>query len=72
MSAENVERLRRLFELLGGGENPDALYALLDPAVEMTLSGDELNAGLYSGHEGVRGFLRDWAGTWESWHFEAT
>jgi ketosteroid isomerase-like protein len=72
VSAENVERLRRLFELVGEGENPEALYELLDPAVEMTLFGDELNAGVHIGHEGVRNFFRDWAGTWETWHFEPT
>jgi ketosteroid isomerase-like protein len=63
VSAENVERLQRLFELVGDGENPDALYELLDPDVEMTVVGDELNAGVYIGHEGVRRFFRDWAGT---------
>jgi ketosteroid isomerase-like protein len=70
MSAENVERIRRLFELVGDGENPEALYELLDPAVEMTVAATDLDAGTYVGHAGVRRYFRRWAGTWEGWHFE--
>jgi ketosteroid isomerase-like protein len=70
MSRENVEALRRLYALVGeGGENPEALYELLDPSVEFVTVSDDLEAGRYVGHAGVREYFRKWAGTWESWHF---
>jgi ketosteroid isomerase-like protein len=70
MSADNVERLRRMFELVGDGEHPEALYELLDPTIELTLPRDDPNAGTYVGHEAVRRLFRAWAGTWQDWHFE--
>jgi ketosteroid isomerase-like protein len=66
---ENVEALRRLFELVGDGENPDALYALLDPEVVFVIPAGDLEGGEYRGHDGVRRYFRRWAGTWETWHF---
>ena len=66
---ENVEALRRLFELVGGGENPEALYELLDPDIDFVVTEQDLNAGTYRGHEGVRRYFRSWAGTWSEWHF---
>ena len=69
MSQENVETLRRLFGLVGDGDNPEALYELLDPDVEFVMPAWDINGGLYVGHAGVREFFRRWAGTWESWHF---
>jgi len=68
MSQENVEALRRLFDLVGDGGNPEALYELLDSDVEMTISSEDLEGGRYVGHAGVREFFRRWAGTWETWH----
>ena len=68
MSQENVETLRRLFALVGEGENPEALYELLDPNVEFIIATGALDAGRYVGHAGVRGYFRGWAGTWENWH----
>ena len=70
MSAdENVEALHRLFELVGDGENPEVLYELLDPDVELTLTDDDLNSGPHHGRDGVRNYFRSWAGTWSEWHF---
>jgi uncharacterized protein len=69
MAESNVEALRRLFELVGDGENPEALYELLDPDVEFVIPPGDLDAGEYRGHEGVRRYFRAWAGTWETWHF---
>jgi ketosteroid isomerase-like protein len=70
VSAEaNVDALRRLFDLVGDGENPEALYELLDPDVEFVIPALDLEAGEYRGHEAVRSYFRRWAGTWESWHF---
>jgi ketosteroid isomerase-like protein len=69
MSEENVEALRRLFALVGEGGNPEALYELLDPSVELIIPPSDIDAGRYAGHAGVRRYFRRWAGTWESWHF---
>ncbi|MDX6588335.1 MAG: hypothetical protein QOI31_2808 [Solirubrobacterales bacterium] len=69
MSQENVETLRQLFALVGEGENPEALYELLDPSVEFIVAPSDIDAGCYIGHAGVRRYFRRWAGTWESWHF---
>ena len=68
MSQENVEALRRLFVLVGEGENPEALYELLDPSVEFIIPPERVDGGRYVGHAGVRRFFRSWAGTWENWH----
>jgi ketosteroid isomerase-like protein len=69
VASENVERLRRLFSLVGDGENPEALYELLHPDIEMVISADDLEGGRYVGHAAVRRYFRQWAGTWQSWHF---
>jgi len=69
MSRENVEALRRLFSLVGDGDNAEALYELLHPDVEMIVPEVDLEGGTYVGHDGVRSYFRRWAGTWEAWHF---
>jgi ketosteroid isomerase-like protein len=71
MSQENIELLRAMFEKLGRhGENPEALYELLDAEVVWDTSGLGFPDGsVYHGHEGVRTFWRRWRGTWETWEF---
>ncbi len=70
MSEENVEILRALYAKVGDGENPEALYELLEPDVVWDNSSSiSPEAGVYRGHEGVRQFFRRWAGTWAEWHF---
>jgi ketosteroid isomerase-like protein len=69
MTESNVEALRRLFELVGGGENPEALYELLDADVEFVIPAADIEGGEYRGHDAVRAYFRRWAGTWETWHF---
>jgi ketosteroid isomerase-like protein len=71
MSQENVEALRSMFALVGDGDNREAIYELLDPDVELVIPADDLDAGHYFGHVGVRGYLLAWAGTWDVWHFHA-
>ena len=68
MSQENVEALRWLFAQVGNGENPEALYELLHPDIELVMQPGDLEAGRYVGHAAVRQFFRRWAGTWEYWH----
>ena len=71
MSQENVEIVRDLFQKVGRGENPEALYEILDPEVEFDLSRTNLleMQGVHIGHAAVREFFRRWAGTWERWEF---
>ena len=55
MSQENVELLRRLFELFSDQEMDwDAVFQLLDPDIVWEVRSDFPDAGVYSGHEGVR------------------
>ena len=69
MSEENVETLRALFRKIGRGEQAEALYEVLDPDVELDLSGTTwLDAGIHRGHADVQSFFRRWVGTWS--HFE--
>jgi ketosteroid isomerase-like protein len=71
MSEGNVEIVRNLFRKVGRGENPEALYEILDPNVEFDLSRTALleMQGVHFGHEPVREFFRRWAGTWQQWEF---
>jgi ketosteroid isomerase-like protein len=62
------ETLRRLFALVGEGENPEALYELLDPNVVFIVPPNFVDAGRHVGHDAVRRYFRRWVGTWESWH----
>jgi ketosteroid isomerase-like protein len=71
MSEENVEIVRNLFQKVGQGENPEALYEILEPDVEFDLSrATNLEMqGVHVGHAAVRAFFRRWAGTWRQWEF---
>jgi ketosteroid isomerase-like protein len=55
MSQENVELLRRMFELFSHREMDwDAVFQLLDPDIVWEVRSDFPDAGIYSGYEGVR------------------
>ena len=66
-----MEIVRDLFQKVGRGENPEALYEILDPDVEFDLSSWNplVMQGVHVGHAAVREFFRRWAGTWERWEF---
>lgn len=70
MSQENVETVRRMFTQLPA--DPASYFAVLDPDVEFdTTSSPGPYAGIYRGHEAVRGFMRHWLGTWADYEIEA-
>ena len=55
MSQENVDLLRRMFELFSHREMDwDAVLELLDPDIVWEVRSDFPDAGICSGHEGVR------------------
>jgi ketosteroid isomerase-like protein len=69
MSQENVEVVRKVFDAVGRGDAA-AVLALYDPEVVVDGSHSEL-AGLFgrsiwSGHEGLRTFDREWREVFEN------
>ena len=55
MSQENVELLRRLFELFSERElDWDAIFELVGPGIVWEVRSDFPDAGVYTGHEGIR------------------
>jgi ketosteroid isomerase-like protein len=66
MSRKNVETLKRAVE--AGRDRPDEFFAILDEDVVWDL-GDH-PAGKIYGHDGVRAFFRQWAGTFDDWQYE--
>ena len=55
MSQENVELLGRMFELFSERElDWDALFELLGPDIVWEVRSDFPDAGVYTGHEGIR------------------
>jgi ketosteroid isomerase-like protein len=71
MSQENVELVRGMFERIGShGENPAALYEVLDD--EVIWDGTALDLpgfGVGRGHQGVREWWDRWLDTWEQWEY---
>jgi len=66
MSQENVEIVRRAYDAWDRGDM-EAMLATLHPDLVYVTSG--VFPGLepvYNGHDGFRGFWRDFRGTWES------
>jgi ketosteroid isomerase-like protein len=69
MSEENVEVVRRWFELFSRGRMEAALR-YVDPAIE-TIEGAELpGAASYSGHAGLAMAYDHWAGQWDDLRIE--
>lgn len=70
MSRQNVEIVRRLFEVIGRGDS-DAVLALYDPDIEFDSSRTPLprligGDGVQRGHQALRRFFRERAEAWES------
>jgi ketosteroid isomerase-like protein len=79
MSEENVELVRRLFDMFANRDHEQA-FALYDPEIEwIAASGpfpdsaaggfDDLQ-GTYHGHDGVRTYWRRWLQAWSDLDFE--
>jgi ketosteroid isomerase-like protein len=71
MSHENVELLRRAFEVFLAGKSEFGLD-LSDPEIEWDASEMPVPdmGGVYRGREGVRQFWREWLAAWETVQFE--
>ena len=70
MSQENVEIVRRALPDSGPGD-VEALLAILDEQVEWDYVGAFPEAVTYHGPEAVGEFLRQWAGGFDDFGFEA-
>src|SRR4051812_18631956 len=68
MSPQNVDIVRRLYEAYNRGDG-DAAFALIDTDVEWD-SRHHPDGRVYHGHDGVREFVENWRGLWESTHSE--
>jgi len=73
MSRENVELVRRLFEV-AARRDADAVLSLYDPDVEWDASRTQPGLGgfgdRYRGHDGLRRFFRAWREAWDSDEYE--
>jgi ketosteroid isomerase-like protein len=71
MSQENLEVVRRVFDLFDRGET-EALLRYVDPAIE-TNEGPELpGAGTYYGHAGLATAYDHWTGQFDDYRMELT
>ena len=65
MSRENVETVRRGYELLAAGD-VEGMVALVDPDFELRpVVAGAMEDAVYRGPEGVRQYAKDIAETWE-------
>lgn len=63
MSAENVERARRMLEAFNA-RDIEALLTYLDPSIDFHSTFAVVGGGVYHGHEGMRTWHRDVEETW--------
>jgi len=66
---ENVDLVRRGFELFAGG-GPAALLPLTDPEIECYTDSRLPNAGTYHGHDGYLSWTQQWLEAWEDFQME--
>jgi ketosteroid isomerase-like protein len=71
MSLENVELVRRCFELFQRGET-EALLRYVDPAIETIEAADLAGAESYIGHAGLAKTYDHWAAQWDDFRVELT
>jgi ketosteroid isomerase-like protein len=69
MSQENVEIVRRAYELLNQGDI-EGFVGLCDDDFVMDMSERVFNPETYRGHEGIRRFHRDVEEAWESYRWD--
>jgi ketosteroid isomerase-like protein len=71
MSRENVEAVRCGLDAHNAGDTPGFLD-LWDPECEwFTVTGSQMDAAPYRGHEGIRRYLAEAAETWTELRFDA-
>lgn len=73
MGSENVEIVRRLYEVFEARDN-DAAFELMDPQIEWD-GRESFVPGLdkvYRGHAGVTEFWREWLDAWEEIDFDVS
>jgi ketosteroid isomerase-like protein len=68
MSQENVERVRRAYELYSETQQPD--YELLHPDVEWHTAQDLPDSTTHRGHDGVAALYAEWIGSFEGFRVE--
>ena len=68
MSADNVQRLRRYYELLN--ETGEPALELVDPEIEIHMFEGSPIAGPYKGHDGVRQWCDDTFDVIDAWRVE--
>lgn len=69
MSQENIEIVRTGYEALNKGD-VDAVLQVFAPDIEVHLPEGGINAGILSGHQGVREFLQGYSEAFESYQIE--
>ena len=72
MSQENVEIVRRVFELWneGGVVAPDRRPEFFDPEVQIDLRGRKINPAVYDGYDGLDRFGSDVDEVWDQFSIE--
>ena len=63
MSENNVELHRRAVRAFNA-RDPEAAVALADSSVELHSAFAAIGGGIYKGHDGIRGYFRDYEDAW--------
>jgi ketosteroid isomerase-like protein len=69
MSRENVELVRRCFDLFGRGEM-EAVLRYIDPAIETIEPPEIPGSASYRGHSGLAKAYEHWASQWDDFRVE--
>jgi hypothetical protein len=71
MSEENVELVRRIFDLWNGpGMTPAERPEFFDPTIRFDLSRRKLNPAVYDGYEGLDRFADDVSEVWDEFSIQ--
>jgi uncharacterized protein len=71
MSRENVELVRRGYEVFVEGDVESAIRSILDPEIEWRTRENLPDSATYRGHDAVLGWFATWLGAWEDFELEA-
>jgi ketosteroid isomerase-like protein len=70
MSQENVELVRRCFDAFNAENTPGWVDFWAPECAFFSVTGSQMDANPYRGHEGLRRYLDEAAETWEELRFE--